>query len=483
MDLQVKHLLERNKHALAIGLFTMTYALIMGLLGLVGGKAPQTRNMIIVRAVLTVACIVVYIFFYRKYKETKRFMQAGIIILTLVYLFLILTVKTTYMYSLMYPITLYVTLFGNKRLTRNSVIGCAIANMIFFIRLFEKDGNNEAIFMNLMYALFSCIVVYIIVALQARQAAETQAAVDAKTAEEKELNDKIKQINELTAESLDKAYQTADDLTNQLEQSILAFEQISEGARTTAESIQSQTIMTQSIASSLGNISDKTQSMLQLSNESTEAVNAGNLYIVDLEKQASEVTDINNETTVLTKELEQNAEAVKEIISTILSISSQTNLLALNASIEATRAGEAGRGFSVVAEEIRSLSEQTRSSAQEIGNTINVLLETINRTSDNINKTIETVDKQNNLIVETGDKFKLIKKTADELSTQVNDISNEINACVVANNNVVDSISSLSATSEELSASSDSSMETSECCKDKMDEMNKILNDIQHIAL
>lgn len=281
---------------------------------------------------------------------------------------------------------------------------------------------------------------------------------------------------------LDIANSTADNLSEMLDSSIQAFEQISDGARTTAESIQSQTMMTQNIADSLDTISLKTNDMLKSSSVTIKEVNEGNNYIHNLEDHAKDVEKINNDTVTLTEELSNNAAAVKDIISTILSISGQTNLLALNASIEAARAGEAGKGFAVVADEIRSLSEQTKNSAEEIGNTINILLNTIDKTSENISITIETVNKQNNLIKETGEKFQTIFNSTNELSEQISDISVEIDHCVNANSSVVDSISSLSATSEELSANSESSLSTSEECVVKMHEMNNILDKILDIA-
>ena len=222
--------------------------------------------------------------------------------------------------------------------------------------------------------------------------------------------------------------------------------------------------------------------MLNSSSATIKEVNEGNQFIVNLENQAKDVEKINNETVALTDELSNNAAAVKDILSTILSISGQTNLLALNASIEAARAGEAGKGFAVVADEIRTLSEQTKNSAEEIGNTINILLNTIDKTSENINITIETVNRQNKLITDTGEKFKTIYSSTNELSAQINDISVEIENCVDANSAVVDSISSLSATSEELSANSESSLSTSEDCLVKMNEMNEILDNIMDIA-
>jgi len=121
-----------------------------------------------------------------------------------------------------------------------------------------------------------------------------------------------------------------------------------------------------------------------------------------LDNAKNEVVSLRNEVslaseaeTALASKLEQmssDAEQVKQILTVISDIADQTNLLALNAAIEAARAGEHGRGFAVVADEVRKLAERTQNSLTEINATINVIVQSIVDSSEQMGRNAKTLD-------------------------------------------------------------------------------------------
>jgi methyl-accepting chemotaxis protein len=240
--------------------------------------------------------------------------------------------------------------------------------------------------------------------------------------------------------------------------------------------------MNANITQSLEDIAHQSDEMRRNSDEVTQNINEGNTLVKELNSKAKEASAVNAETAEMTSNLQQSAGTVKEIVDTILSISGQTNLLALNASIEAARAGDAGKGFAVVADEIRALSEHTKESAEQIASTIDDLIDKVNLASANMEKSVESANEQGEIITRTGEKFDVIMEKVSDLTSRAAKISDNVDACVEANTKVMDAISNLSATSEQVAASSQSSIEISKDCKAHMEVTKDILHQILEIS-
>ena len=206
-------------------------------------------------------------------------------------------------------------------------------------------------------------------------------------------------------------------------------------------------------------------------NESRENIMHANEMLSDATKEIIRLTaDVQTTANVETEmadrleQLNSDAEQVKEVLTVISDIADQTNLLALNAAIEAARAGEHGRGFAVVADEVRKLAERTQKSLTEIQATINVIVQAVtdsseqmNRNAKNIqqladvssgvetkiNATLEIMHDATRVSEKTVSDFEETGRLVDMITTEINDAND-----IVASN--ARSVEEIAAASEHL---------------------------------
>ena len=250
------------------------------------------------------------------------------------------------------------------------------------------------------------------------------------------------------------------------------------GTQGTADAITSQTRQTQEIQNIIDMTHESAENVVSINDETAAALGQGMQVMDLLFDEVEKAKNASDEMEEASNALHDNTEEARGITNIILSISSQTNLLALNASIEAARAGEAGRGFAVVAEEIRNLAEQTRRETENITNIINELADNSDKVSRCVRISSDAAGMETEYAQTASGEFTTIRNKLDELTDAVKAINEQINSLRISNNEIVDSVSTLSATSEEISASTSEASVTSSKNVEMVDKFKKSMDDI-----
>ncbi len=448
----------------------------------VGIKGADTTR-IIIQLVAAMEVIVIFImaFFKKRTSRTGALMMVSA--MTAGYFIIALFNLTigTWTYAIPLVIAAMVYLDTKMMMVMNGVI--IISSVIRLIMQLKAGG---AVLQNDVIAVFVLVLVGYasdsITILLTHFFDENMDEIKESSMAQVDSNKKMVIVAENISKHFDEAMAMLNDLDEAVAVSHSSIQEIADSTESTAEAIQKQAAMCVDIQGNTDNAESGIKAMIDASRQTDETVKQGADVVEELKEQAHNVAEASNVTVSVIQSLTAKVEDVKSFVESIINISNQTNLLALNASIEAARAGEAGKGFAVVADEIRQLSEQTKDASANITEIINKLNEDTRRANESIENSVSSVEKQNELIDDTRDKFNAMGEAVELLMKDINVAEESIKKILDSTTVISDNITHLSATGEEVAASSTEGLRMADTTVESMAKCKKVLENIYMLA-
>lgn len=264
----------------------------------------------------------------------------------------------------------------------------------------------------------------------------------------------MKSISTQLNHAVDTVSQATDSFIESAQGIKTATGEIESGITASAEDSLKSTEQMGDLSQKIQLVHSTTNTIHEVAKKAGDTVKEGSKHLNLIQEKTKATTAVTNQLKDRIELLDTKSKSIGQIVTVINEISEQTNLLSLNASIEVARAGEAGRGFGVVASEIRKLSEQTLSSAKKIDLIIKDIAKETLKTVEAANQAEFFVREQEEIVCGTQQSFRMMDEQVDSLEEEIDHVMEHLSAMDQMRITTIDSVQDISAISQQTAAAS-----------------------------
>ncbi|MCX7781917.1 MAG: methyl-accepting chemotaxis protein, partial [Negativicutes bacterium] len=271
----------------------------------------------------------------------------------------------------------------------------------------------------------------------------------------KTLVQKIQATTQEVVGAADKMQTASAEAGHVSDQVASTINELARGASEQSEEIQKISDLLSGIVQAVNNVNLSMDNSVRLVDEVQKAISQGFNAVNEHREISDQSLTVTKEVGQMVRVLDDKSQEIGKIIEVIGAIANQTNLLALNAAIEAARAGEAGRGFAVVADEVRKLAEQTTTSSQQIADIIKTIQDSTEQAVRSTEDAISMADRQQHSMMATFGHFQTIKNQIEKVLSELETTDKQAKEISINIDKVADSAQTIAAASQQSAASTE----------------------------